>query len=232
MNNEITHRDSLSLSQISHELRNPVTLVSSYLQLFCASHPEVKTFPYWNEIMENMDLLRELLGALSHYNRSEQLQTQRLALDQLALDLLQSMKPVFQKRRIQVHTNFSENLPQIEGDPLKLRQIFFNLLNNAMDAMPQGGSITLTLFQIKSQIHLKVTDTGEGIPPEKSASVFQPFVTTKKNGTDLGLPIVRRITEAHGGTIAFTSTPGTGTCFHLTFPALSAGTEELPAENR
>lgn len=101
-----------------------------------------------------------------------------------------------------------------------------------MDAMPQGGSITLTLFQIKSQIHLKVTDTGEGIPPEKSASVFQPFVTTKKNGTGLGLPIVRRITEAHGGTIAFTSTPGTGTCFHLTFPALSAGTEELPAENR
>lgn len=61
MDKQITRRDSLSLSQISHELRTPVTLINSYLQLFCSSHPEVKTFPYWKDIMENMELLKELL---------------------------------------------------------------------------------------------------------------------------------------------------------------------------
>ena len=118
------------------------------------------------------------------------------------------------------------------GDALKLRQIFFNLLNNAMDAMPQGGTVTLKLFCQGARIHLTVADTGEGIPPEKLDSIFQPFVTSKKSGTGLGLPIVRRITEAHGGHVSAASPPGEGACFHLTFPALSAGTEESPAGTR
>ena len=232
MDKQITRRDSLSLSQISHELRTPVTLINSYLQLFCSSHPEVKTFPYWKDIMENMELLKELLGALSQYNRSEQLQRQPLALDQLASSLLLSMEPVFRERRIQGHTCFQESLPPMAGDALKLRQIFFNLLNNAMDAMPQGGTVTLKLFCQGARIHLTVADTGEGIPPEKLDSIFQPFVTSKKSGTGLGLPIVRRITEAHGGHVSAASPPGEGACFHLTFPALSAGTEESPAGTR
>lgn len=232
MNDQLTQQDSLSLSQISHELRTPVTLVNSYLQLFSSSHPEVKSFPYWEDIVENMDLLKELLGNLSQYNSSHSLQRQPLALDQLAKDLLASLAPVFARRRIRIHTCFPEKLPLIAGDGLKLRQVFFNLLNNAMDAMPQGGSITIGLSLRESSIHLTIKDTGEGIPPENRNSIFQPFVTSKRNGTGLGLPIVRRITEAHGGTVTFTSTQGVGTCFHLTFPALSGDTEGLPAENR
>ena len=209
--------DDLCLSH-SHELRNPVTLVSSYLQLFCAAHPEVQDFPYWNDITENMTLLKDLLASLSQYNRSQLLQCEPLHLDQMASSLIHSVKPDFEKKRIRLISDFQPDLPVINGDAIKFRQVFFNLLNNAADAMPDGGTITVKLWVSEDSLHLSVADTGEGIPKDRISTVFTPFVTYKRTGNGLGLPIVKRIAEAHNGTVSFQSTPGEGTCLLLTFP--------------
>lgn len=211
-------QETISASQISHELRNPVTLVSSYLQLFCAAHPEVQDFPYWNDITENMALLKDLLASLSQYNRSQLLQCELLHLDQMASSLIHSVKPDFEKKRIRLISDFQPDLLVINGDAIKFRQVFFNLLNNAADAMPDGGTITVKLWASEDSLHLSVSDTGEGIPKDRISTVFTPFVTYKRTGNGLGLPIVKRIAEAHNGTVSFQSTPGEGTCFLLTFP--------------
>lgn len=221
-------QESFSLSQLSHELRNPVTLISGYLQLFSSAHPEVQEFPYWKDIVENTELLKELLSALSQYNRSFQLQREPLDFGELTESLLASMAPVFRERKAAICTCFQPGLPLINGDALKLRQVLFNLLDNSMDAMPQGGTITLRLYAQEKLLHAALTDTGEGISPAQAPRIFAPFVTCKKNGTGLGLPIVRRILQAHGGTVDFSSIPGQGTCFHFTLPVFSDGTEERP----
>ena len=111
-----------------------------------------------------MTLLKDLLASLSQYNRSQLLQCEPLHLDQMASSLIHSVKPDFEKKRIRLISDFQPDLPVINGDAIKFRQVFFNLLNNAADAMPDGGTITVKLWVSEDSLHLSVADTGEGIP--------------------------------------------------------------------
>ncbi|HEV8712157.1 MAG TPA: ATP-binding protein [Candidatus Binatia bacterium] len=100
------------------------------------------------------------------------------------------------------------------ADRDKLKQVLLNLCKNAFEAMPEGGTLTVRLHNTGKHITLKVADTGMGIPA--GVDIFEPFVTTKLEGTGLGLPIVRQIVAAHGGTLTYTSEPGKGTTFTVT----------------
>jgi signal transduction histidine kinase len=117
---------------------------------------------------------------------------------------------------IRVEINVPPSLPPILLDTFKFRQALLNLCRNAIDAMPNGGSLTLRGYRTHSNVHLEVTDTGEGIPP--GLDVFALFTTTKATGTGIGLSIVREIISRHGGTVRYASKPGSGTTFRLTLP--------------
>lgn len=112
------------------------------------------------------------------------------------------------------------SLPRTGADPMQLHQVFLNLVLNALDAMPEGGTLTVrTRFETEDRlIQIEITDTGEGIEPKHAANIFQPFFTTKPKGTGLGLPICRQLVEQHGGTIVATENPGGGTCFRIRLP--------------
>ncbi len=114
-------------------------------------------------------------------------------------------------------------LPRTAADPMQLQQVFLNLVINAVDAMPDGGTLSLrtSYEQNDSVIIVEVADTGRGIDAEKANKIFQPFFTTKPKGTGLGLSICRQLVEQHGGTIEVVSRPGQGTCFRITFPVRS-----------
>ncbi len=101
----------------------------------------------------------------------------------------------------------------------KLKQVFLNLTKNALEAMPSGGQLTVTLRAEKEWVVVEVIDTGVSIPDD--VDVFEPFKTTKPAGTGLGLPIVKQIIAAHGGSIEFESKCGTGTTFRITLPPAS-----------
>jgi len=103
---------------------------------------------------------------------------------------------------------------------MQLHQVFLNLVINAVDAMPDGGTLSVrTAFDAEDRIiRVEIADTGHGIDPKHAASIFQPFFTTKPKGTGLGLPICRQLIEQHGGTIAVTENPGGGTCFRIGLP--------------
>jgi signal transduction histidine kinase len=115
------------------------------------------------------------------------------------------------------------SLPRTGADPMQLHQVFLNLMLNAIDAMPDGGTLTVrTAFdESERTIRIEIADTGEGIEPKHAANIFQPFFTTKPKGTGLGLPICRQLIEQHKGTIEATENPGGGTCFRIRMPLRS-----------
>jgi two-component system sensor histidine kinase AtoS len=123
-------------------------------------------------------------------------------------------------RTIDVVRNFEPDLPEIIADPMQLRQVFMNLLINAVDSMPEGGSLTMnTRCDAASRVmHVSISDTGQGMSAEVRDRVFQPFYTTKAGGTGLGLAISKRLIEEHGGWISVDSSAGRGTKFTVTIP--------------
>jgi two-component system NtrC family sensor kinase len=107
-------------------------------------------------------------------------------------------------------------LPTVVVDVDKIKQALLNLLKNAAEAMPRGGKITIEASTTDDSILIDITDTGTGIPLDIDA--FEPFVTTKNEGTGIGLVIVRQVVTAHGGNISYRSRPGEGTTFHVELP--------------
>ena len=113
------------------------------------------------------------------------------------------------------------------GDRSRLEQVFANLIDNALQAMGQDGVLTLGCSFLPAsenqpaRVHIAISDTGPGIAPELKERIFKPFYTTKKGGTGLGLPIARRIMNAHNGTLDLESYPGVGTMFIMTIPAVT-----------
>jgi signal transduction histidine kinase/CheY-like chemotaxis protein len=139
-----------------------------------------------------------------------------------------------QGRAIEIHTTL-DGLPRILGQPAELREALTNLLLNAVDAMPTGGTLTLAGYceptpEAPTVVVLTVTDTGTGMPEEVLRHIFDPFYTTKgARGTGLGLAVVYGILERHGGRIAVASTPGRGTIFTLRFQAAAGGPDTAPS---
>jgi len=121
------------------------------------------------------------------------------------------------------------SVPETMADPMQLQQVFLNLLLNAVDAMPDGGTLTVkTALDGDSGIVIEVADTGKGIAPDHAVKIFQPFYTTKAKGTGLGLPICRQLIDQHGGAIRVRENPGGGTRFLIALP-LQAVEAEVPA---
>jgi signal transduction histidine kinase len=107
-------------------------------------------------------------------------------------------------------------LPAVKVDGNKIKQVLLNLLKNAVEAMPGGGKVTIEARATQNTVVLEISDTGVGIPLDVDA--FEPFMTTKKEGTGIGLVIVRQIVTAHGGGISYRSQPGQGTSFRIELP--------------
>ncbi len=113
---------------------------------------------------------------------------------------------------------WERNLPRVWVDGAQIKQVFLNLLLNAMQAMPKGGRITVRIHVSSGSLLTSITDEGVGIPPEVRANLFQPFFTTKQGGTGLGLSISQRIIEGHNGRLRIFSQPGSGTTVIVRLP--------------
>lgn len=207
-----------TLSHVSHEIRNPVTLINSFLQLLESHHPELKEDKYWEKIMENMDFLKALLNEFSSFNNSGKLNFQELNLSELLKNIIASIVPTLKSHNVSVALNIEPNLPHIQGDKTKISQLILNLLRNSSEAIKTKGVINCSLSSQKNHLVLTIKDNGSGIPVLYQEDLFEPFITHKQEGTGLGLPICKRIAEAHNGSISFQSTPEKGTEFTVLLP--------------
>lgn len=210
----------LTLSQISHEIKNPLTYVNSSIQWIQKMHPEVESFEFWDQMKNDLQYLRVLLDDISALNNGDRLNISRIDPREFACDLKDTLLPELISRHIPLLIKLDDTYPDFYGDPVRLKQAFINLIKNSMESITERGRITLKVFTHDKRLLIAVKDNGCGIPPEQQQAIFRPFITYKENGTGLGLAIVRRIIMAHNGTIHLRSTVGKGTEFQVHLPLL------------
>lgn len=212
------------LSRFSHEIRNPVSLLNSELQMIAASHPEVTAYTYWGDVLDNLEYMKELLNTLSDYSNAGTLSLQSTQMEEYLNKVLSGIQPVLEYLSISLETDISPELPCLLVDTVKLRQALLNLLRNAAEAIsgPNGKIIFQAVLQ-NQQVKISVQDNGCGIEPDNLEKIFLPFVTTKSNGTGLGLALTKQIILAHGGQISVQSIPGKGTHFQILLNVCAAG---------
>ena len=216
---------------LAHEVRNPINNISTGVQLVASrlgkDHPQHEAL---QKLRNECDRLNTLLSDVLFFARPLELKMEPLDLADLLHKLVQRWSPRFRQSNIQCLTKFSADLPPARADPRTLEQVLLNLITNALQAMPEGGTISLSLDQLTTSqgtmVELKIADTGSGIPTHMIERIFDPFFTTKKDGTGLGLAISRRILSAHKGTISVESYTGAGTIFTIRVPAVEVSTKE------
>ena len=214
----------MTISTISHEIRNPLTLVYSYMQLIDATHPEIHTFKYWKMLRHDIEYMKLLLEELSFYNNGDHLSLSPIDGDTFFKTLSLSFAASLVDTDIQFISSLDDCLPLFYGDKIKLREVFLNLFKNACDATTssdtpvENPTITFSVGMEDSKLIISLSDNGCGISDEKLSTIFEPFVTYKKYGTGLGLPLCARIIHAHEGHIEVTSVPAVSTTFIVTLP--------------
>lgn len=215
----------MTISTISHEIRNPLTLIYSTLQLIESQHPEVTTYKHWSGMRQDIEYMKLLLEELSAYNNGERLKLSAIESNTFFKTLALSFAASLIDTEIEFTSKIEPNLPMIQGDRLKLREVLLNLLANAKDAVNlmtynEGlhPTISLSVTSANDLLIISVTDNGCGICNEEIENIFEPFITHKENGTGLGLAIAMRIAKAHNGNLTVTSVPGVHTTFVLTLP--------------
>jgi two-component system, NtrC family, sensor kinase len=210
----------------AHEIGSPLSAISTHLQLM-AEDPALP-----EDTQQRLTLVQDQVSRIAGFVE-ELLSEARLSmqtrspvqLNQILRQLLFFLEQHLAKCRIKVETKLSPDLPTIEANPQQLQQVFLNLLNNACDAMPEGGKVCIET-SVKTEgdgtyVAASIADDGIGIPEEKQGHIFEPFFTTKDlhRGTGLGLSIAARIVRQYNGTIELLSAPGAGARFTIRFPA-------------
>lgn len=209
----------LFLKKFAHELRNPLTTLYGTIQLIEHRHPEVKTFPYWNNIQYDIEYINVLLDDLTCYSNSGSLHLTSFDLSSFLQALSLSFASSIESSGVKFTAKIDPAISQIIGDKTKLQEVFRNLLKNAYEAALSGQSIEFSAKKQGDTYIFSISDTGNGIPSEHLDTLFQPFVTHKSNGTGIGLAVCKQVVEAHHGTISVSSEIGVGTTFLITLPA-------------
>ncbi len=210
-----------AVAYITHEIKNPLMVIGGLARQVAAAPAPAgeKEREKLAIVIKEIKRLEAILLEIGEYTKSTRLELEPVALPELLAEVLQLMEGTFEKRRIEVVSEMPEGLPAAEADPLKLKQVFINLIKNAADAMPRGGRLSVGARPSNGGLEVSIRDTGEGIPPEAMRELFTPFFTTKPRGTGLGLAISRRIVEDHHGELHLSSTPGEGTECLINLPA-------------
>jgi signal transduction histidine kinase len=211
---------------VAHELKNSLTPIKSFVQLLRYKHSDDKFIDKFQDIVpEEINRCERILRELSDFSSSTGLKLNWISLKDVMDEVLRILESRFSENHIEVNFLAYNTNIYIHGDAEKLKQVFINLLINAVSAMPNGGSINVGLRKIKpvyaknpAFVELSIGDTGIGISQDRLKNIFEPFKSTKKDGMGLGLAISRRIIEQHAGQIWAESELGQGTVFTIRFP--------------
>jgi len=223
--------------RLAHELKNPLfPLQVTVENLMRAKEKSPEIFEeVFHEgtatLLAEIDNLKTIIGRFSEFSKMPQPQRRPTQVN----DVVRSVLRVFhaqlrdgdrdtdrvtdkEKNKIAVRTELAEALPEISADPALLHRALQNLVLNAIDAMPQGGELTIHTATLGDRIELSVSDTGSGLTQEECGRLFTPYYTTKQHGTGLGLAIVQSVVSDHGGKISVQSTKEKGTTFRIELP--------------
>jgi signal transduction histidine kinase len=233
-------------AQFAHEVGTPLNLISGHVQLLLASgsHDLDAERTRLQTISQQIERIERIVRRMLDSTRPEAGEHAPLDLNALLRRTFDAAAPTLDASRVRLDAELdSPALPHVNGDPDRLQQVFINLVNNALDAMPEGGELRVTSsFEPDDaggggagRVVVDFADTGTGMTEEVRTHIFDPLYTTKKRGrgTGLGLVVVRQVIGEHGGSIEVESEPGRGARFRLSFPAetedVAAGAALAPA---
>ena len=209
-----------TIASVLHDLRSPLTVVQSYAELMADEADPKQRLAYSDAVSREVLGIEQMTREVLAYLRGESafLPTQ-VHLDRFLGDLREVLSRELTPKKIELRLD-QRTRCKIRLDEGKVKRAVINLARNAAEAMPEGGTFTITAWKDGERVMLSFADTGSGIPEQIRDKVFQLFVTQgKRDGTGLGLAIVKQVIEAHGGEVRFESTPGRGTVFTLSLPA-------------
>jgi hypothetical protein len=172
-------------------------------------------------IIKEVARLEEFLSEVTDITKPSQPKMIMVSLNSLVDEVSAFLNEELKMRHVALDTSLDPQIPEISIDPKQMRQVLINVMKNAMEAMPEGGHLSVTTQLLENHVELRILDTGKGITPEDLKTVFDPFFTTKIKGTGLGLAISRKIIEDHEGRISIESTSGDGTICSIILPLKS-----------
>jgi signal transduction histidine kinase len=203
---------------IAHEIRNPLTSIKTFTQLLQTEYEDPNfRKEFVDSVTREVNRINRIVNDLLDYSRPRADNRQATDIAKLVDETLASVIPAYNEHHITIKKNYNQT-PPVVIDPEQVRQVLVNLVINAVEAMPSGGSITCTIRENKGEAEIEIADTGKGIPEDTVKQIFTPFFTTKVGGTGLGLSIVQRIVNEQGGRIEVASSRDQGTQFKLFLP--------------
>lgn len=206
---------------VAHEINEPLANILGFAQLALHTKdlPE-QVVADLNSIVDSSLHAREVIRKLMFFSRQLPPQFVPSDLNEIIEQSLRITEANAKRNNIEIVTDYDKSLPKLEADPQHIKQVMVNLVANAIQAMEDGGVLTITTLNHRNDAYILVEDTGPGIPPDQLRQIFTPFFTTKDvdKGTGLGLSVVHGIVEAHGGFIQVHSEPGAGTRVEVAFP--------------
>jgi two-component system, NtrC family, sensor histidine kinase HydH len=224
---EVLHRERLSAlgnlaATVAHEIRNPLNAISMGLQRLKVEFQPTDDQEQYSRVTELMlgevHRLNSIVEQFLSLARPLEIKPEALRVQDILNELAALVEGEAQQSKVQIRVVAPLTLPPLKADREYLRQTLLNLILNGLQAMPDGGTLTLKANTSNGNFLISVTDTGIGIAPENRRRIFEPYFTTKAKGSGLGLAIARRIIEAHGGTITVSSETDQGCCFQICLP--------------
>ncbi len=221
---ELIRKEKLAIlgqlaGSVGHELRNPLGVINNAIYFLKTIMPDADETvkEYLNIINEEILTSERIVSDLLDFARTKTPQKSPVTVGEL---ITQSLKKCKAPENVTVEADIPETLPEVIVDPMQMGQVFQNLITNALQAMPEGGSLTIMAEEdrIANALRVSITDTGSGISPEDMKKLFQPLFTTKARGIGLGLVVSKSLTETNGGRIEVASHLGEGTTFTVILP--------------
>ena len=210
--------------KLVHEIRNPLNSISMNLQLldedFSQKYEDgVDLTDRIHRVREEVDRLDSILTNFRRYAKLPPPKFELAKPTELIEEVLAFSEPEIQSQKIEVSREI-EDLPLVELDPAQFKQVFLNLVINASQSMENGGILTIRAKNLANELQIEVEDTGDGIEEIYIDKVFDLFFSTRKEGTGVGLAIVKQIVESHGGTLSVKSSLGCGANFSIRIPTV------------
>lgn len=208
-----------TVAHVAHEIRNPLMIIGGFSNQIRKGLDNENDIRKIGMVLDEVVRLEKLVANLGDFTKEYKLVKRPADINSVIRDVIKIMTGFYSPEKYSFDDQLSDLVKEIDCDPDKLKQVFINVISNGLEAMQDGGTISIATEKTDYGVEIRISDEGIGITDEELKHIFEPFYTTRKTGSGLGLSISYKLIEAHNGDISAVSNPGKGTTFVIQLPA-------------
>ena len=209
-----------TVAHVAHEIKNPLMIIGGFSHQIKKTLTDNRIVQKLDMILDEVSRLEKLVMNLGDFTKEYRLMNRPSDINSVIRDVLKLMGEIYPAEKYTFKADLLEDVPEINCDPDKMKQVFINIIANGIEAMTAGGTITTRTARWAGGVEIRISDEGIGIDEKGLDHIFEPFYTTREKGSGLGLSISYKIVAAHNGEISAESTPGQGTTFIIRLPGM------------